>query len=279
MTTIKRGFADAAHGQMHYRHAGAGDGTPLLTLHASPGSSRQLVNLIGEFARTHRVLAPDTPGNGDSPALSADEPSIVDLAGAMQRFLDAVRVDRVDLYGSHTGAAIAAELAILAPDRINSVVLDGVSMMKGDELADVLANYAFPFPADREGAYLARVFQFCRDQYLFFPWYNRTRAGRRDNALGATADIHAWVVEVLKANETYHLNYRAAFKWDAEARLPLVTRPTLLTAAENDPLLDSTEALAAMLPGSRYVRLPRFDAPDFASARAAAMRAFFADHA
>ena len=90
---------------MHYRHAG--EGAPLLTLHASPGSSRQLVGFIGEFAKTHRVLAPDTPGNGDSVALFDREPTIVDLAGAVERFLDAVQVDKVDLYGSHTGAAIA----------------------------------------------------------------------------------------------------------------------------------------------------------------------------
>lgn len=277
MTDIKRGFVDLPHGQMHYRHAG--EGAPLLALHASPGSSRQILGLIGEFASTNRVLAPDTPGNGDSVALFDREPTIVDLAGAMERFLDAVQVDKVDLYGSHTGAAIAAELAILAPSRINAVVLDGVSQMAPDELEDILANYAFPFPADRDGAYLARVFQFCRDQYLFFPWYDRTRRGRRDNGLGSAADIHAWVVEVLKANETYHLNYRAAFKWDAEGRLPLLTRPTLLTAGENDPLLESTEQLAAVLPGGRYAALPRFDAPDFAEKRAAAIRDFFAEHA
>lgn len=274
MTAIKRGFVDLPHGQMHYRYAGSG--RPLLTLHASPGSSRQLAGLIGEFAKTHRVLAPDTPGNGDSVALFDDEPTIVDLAGAVQRFLDAIDVDTVDLYGSHTGAAIATELAILAPSRINTVILDGVSQLTPEELADILDNYAFPFPADRDGAYLARVFQFCRDQYLFFPWYDRTRTGRRDNGLGSAADIHAWVVEVLKANETYHLNYRAAFKWQGAERVRLITQPTLLIAGENDPLLESTQALAAVVPDSRYVALPRFDAPDFAAARATAIRDFLA---
>ncbi len=277
MTTIKRGFADLPHGQVHYRQAG--EGAPLLMLHASPGSSRQLLGLIGEFAKTHHVLAPDTAGNGDSVPLFDREPTIVELAEVVERFLDAMQVDKIDLYGSHTGASIAAELAILAPSRIGAVVLDGVSVLTAEELQDILAHYAFPFPADVDGAYLTRVFQFCRDQYLFFPWYKRTRAGRRDNGLGSAADLHAWVVEVLKANETYHLNYRAAFKWDAGARLPLIAQPLLLTAGENDPLLESTEALAGGLPDSRYVRLPRFDAPDFATRRAAAIRGFLADHA
>ncbi|WP_419814510.1 alpha/beta fold hydrolase [Glacieibacterium sp.] len=276
MTTIKRGFADLPHGQMHYRHAG--EGAPLLTLHASPGSSRQMLGLIGEFAKSHRVLAPDTPGNGDSEPLFDREPTIVDLAIAMTKFLDALQVEKVDLYGSHTGAAIASELAILAPDRINAVVLDGVSVLTPAELEEILARYAFPFPPDQDGMYLTRIFQFCRDQYLFYPWYDRTRSGRRDNGLGSAADMRALLLEVLKASETYHFNYRAAFKWDAGERLPLITRPILLTAAENDPLLASTEALASLLPGSGYVRLPRFDAQDFAAKRAAAIREFLADH-
>ncbi len=269
---IRRAFADVAHGQMHYRYAGSGD--PLLMLHASPGSSRQLEKLIADFAHQARVIAPDTPGNGDSDALSDQEPTIADLATAVIGFLDRIGVDQVNLYGTHTGAAIAAELAIQAPQRVKRLVLDGVSTFTPEELEEILANYAFPFPPDREGAYLMRVFQFCRDQYLFFPWYKRTREGRRDNGLGSAADIHAWIVEVLKANETYHLNYRAAFKWDGAARLPLVTGPTIVTAGENDPLIRSSEELAPLLPNGRYVALPRFDSPDFGPQRKRAMADF-----
>ncbi|HEX7855701.1 MAG TPA: alpha/beta hydrolase [Sphingobium sp.] len=271
---IKRGFADLPHGQTHYRTAGSG--APLLAIHASPGSSRQLVRLIGDLAESATVYAPDTPGNGDSVALSANEPTIQDLAAAELRFMDAMGLDRVDLYGSHTGAAIAAELAILAPDRINKLVLDGVSWLTPEELEDILANYAFPFVPDQDGSYLIRLFQFCRDQYFFFPWYDRTRAGRRDGGLGSAQDLHAWVTEVMKASETYHLNYRAAFRYDAKQRFPLLSVPTLVIAAENDPLFGITEELAGFVPGGRFTGLPRLDAPDFASERKAAMTAFFA---
>ncbi|HWU04168.1 MAG TPA: alpha/beta hydrolase [Novosphingobium sp.] len=281
-TTIRRGFVDVPHGQTHYRHAGEGSlsasGEPLLIIHASPGSSRQQVKLIADFAGETRVLAPDTPGNGDSDPLPGpargEEPTIPELASAVLAFLDASGVEKVHVYGSHTGASIAAELAILAPARVSRLVLDGVSLLTPDELADILSKYAFPFDPDLEGAYLIRIFQFCRDQYMFFPWYNRTRAGRRDNGLCQPADLHAWVLEVMKGCQTYHLNYRAAFKWDAEARLPLVACPTLVIAAENDPLYDGTEALTGSLSDGRFIRLPRLDAPDFAATRRAAMAAF-----
>lgn len=274
MISIKRGFVDLPHGQTHYRRAGAGE--PILALHASPGSSRQLAGLIRDLATDAEVFAPDTPGNGDSDVLFDREPLIPELAAAVLGFLDQMGLDRVKLYGSHTGAAIATELALLAPDRISHVVLDGVSLLTPEELEEILANYAFPFEPDRDGAYLARIFQFCRDQYVFFPWYRRTRDGRRDNGLGSAADLHAWVTELMKANETYHLNYRAAFKWDGRDRLAALKVPALLTAAENDPLYDSTVEMAALVPGGdAFAALPRLDAPDFAARRKATITDFF----
>lgn len=277
-TAIKRGFVDVPHGQMHYRHAGD-SGEALLVLHASPGSSRQQVRTIEDFAGEARVFAPDTPGNGDSDALFDREPTIPELAAAALAFLDAVGLDRVRVYGSHTGAAIATELAILAPDRVSALVLDGVSLMQGEELEEILATYAFPFEPDLDGAYLARLFQFCRDQYVFFPWYRRTRAGRRDGGLGSPADLHAWIVEVMKASTTYHLNYRAAFKWPADQRMALIQCPTLVTAAINDPLYDSSVALEKLLKDGSFVELPRLDATDFRAARKTAMDSFFSGKA
>ncbi|MFS0851121.1 alpha/beta fold hydrolase [Novosphingobium panipatense] len=274
MTIVKRGFADVAHGQMHYRQAGESAELPLVMFHASPGSSRQLLRLIEDLGTTRRVIAPDTPGNGDSPTLAREETSVTRLAKAMLEFLDALGLERVDLYGSHTGACIATELAILAPDRVGGVVLDGVSTFSPEDLADILDHYAFPFEPDVNGAYLVNLFQFCRDQYMFFPWYRRTRAGRRDNGMGTPAELHAWATEVMKAHDTYHFNYRAAFRWNGYDRLPLLTRPALLLAGENDPLIEQTRELSAVVPIGRYVELARFDDPAFASGRLEAMRTF-----
>lgn len=277
-TAIRRGFIDLSHGQTHYRMAGTA-GDPLLLLHASPGSSRQLVRLIEDFAGEAQVFAPDTPGNGDSAALSGDEPTVPELAAAALAFMDSVGLEKVRVYGSHTGAAIGAELAIAAPGRVSALVLDGVSLLTPEELAEILANYAFPFVPDLDGAYLMRLFQFCRDQYMFFPWYRRTRAGRRDGGLGSAEDLHAWLIEVMKASQTYHLNYRAAFKWDALARMPLIAAPTLVMAAENDPLYDATQTVAPLVQDGRFLALPRLDAPDFRQARHDAMAAFFTEKA
>jgi len=271
---IRRRFADVDHGQIHYRTAG--EGAPLLAIHASPGSSRQMVGLIDDLSGFARVIAPDTPGNGDSDALPIDAPSIIDLARAYLGLLDALGLERVSLYGSHTGAAIAAELAILAPGRVDRLILDGVQVLDEAARAEMMALYAHPFTPDLDGAYLARAFMFCRDQFLFYPWYDRTRRGQRQGGLPHPRALHGLLLELLKAGETYHLNYRAAFRWIAPDRLPLVGCPTLVVAAENDPLMDQTRAVATALGDGGFVGLPRLDAADYAEQRRAVIAKFIA---
>jgi pimeloyl-ACP methyl ester carboxylesterase len=244
---IRRAFADLNDRQVHFRHGGAGE-IPLVMLHASPGSSKQLEPLIAELAATRRVIAPDTPGNGDSTKLPLEAPQIQDYAAATLEFLDAHDLKQIDLYGSHTGASIATELAILAPDRIRKVILDGVGLFSAEERDEYLANYSPAITPDLNGAHLNWAFMFCRDQYQFWPWYKRTRETSRAAGLPTPTELHNWVLEVLKSIETYHLGYRAAFAYPKAERLPLVTRPILAIVDENDPLLSNTKLIVGMAP-------------------------------
>ena len=251
---IRRRFADTSWGQVHYRCAGSGE--PILLCHASPGSSKQLETLIRLLARTRLVVAPDTPGNGDSTRLAMTAPSASDYAKALLEFLDAAGIAKCDAYGSHTGTAIVSELAILAPDQISRLVLDGMAVFTAAEREEYLRRYALPFDPDLEGTYLLRAFMFCRDQYLFFPWYARDREHRRDRGLPPPELLHEWVLEVLKANATYHLAYKAAFSYPATERAPLLEQPILAITAADDPLRPGTEAIVARMSKGRYLALP-----------------------
>ena len=55
-TTMKRGYADTPHGQIHYMTMGEGE--PLLLLHQT-GSSRQYWKLMPLLAGSYRTFAPD----------------------------------------------------------------------------------------------------------------------------------------------------------------------------------------------------------------------------
>lgn len=269
---IRRRFADLPHGQVHYREAGAGKGAPVLLLHSSPGSSLQLERLITTLSQDHHVIAPDTPGNGDSTAVAVR--AIADLSAVLLTFLDIVDLPPAHVYGMHTGAAIATELALLAPHRIRSMALEGVTRLDPAAQAEFLDRYAPDFTPDLDGAYLARAFQFCRDQFLFFPWFDRTAAAQRSGGLPPAADLGGLVLEVLKAGGSYAANYRAAFRWYAAPRLAKVTCPLLVMASLTDPLHDMTCAVAGT--AHQFLSLPPFATPDYTAARRAALASLFA---
>jgi len=254
---IRRGFADTPDGQVHYREAGPGPAAagavappPLVMLHPSPGSARMLEPLIGALAAGRRVVATDTLGNGDSappPGAGADVP-LPRFAEAHLAALDALGIARFDLYGSHTGANIACEIAIRHPGRVRRLILDGISLYTAEERADMLANYALPVRPDLHGSQFNFVWHFVRDVFLFWPWYKRDAAHRRAIGLPDAESLHDKVVEVLKAARTYHIPYRAALGYEKEARLPLVAVPTLLACARTDMFMEYLDRVAALMP-------------------------------
>lgn len=278
MTIVRRAFCDFADGQVHYRHAGAG--RPLLLLHASPGSSRQTEPLITALSADHSVLAPDTPGNGDSTPLALPggrDPTIADYAARALALLDALGVARIRVYGSHTGAAIACELAALAPDRVTSVVLDGAVEFDAPTRDAFLQAYAPSFSPTLEGDHLIRAFQFCRDQYLFYPWFRRDAAHVRKLGLPDAARLHDTVLDVLKAGTTYRDSYHAAFRYAFAERLALLRCPVLGLAGARDPLRETTRALLAHAPRGRIAAVEPYGEAEHWPTVAAIIRTFHAE--
>jgi pimeloyl-ACP methyl ester carboxylesterase len=279
---ILRAFADLPTRQVHYRHAGDDKGAkqrPLLMLHASPGSSKQLETKIAAMAVHRRVVAPDTPGNGDSTPLTVAIPKIGDYAAALVEFLDVVGLERCDVYGSHTGADIAVELCLRAPTRVGKVVIDGVGLYAEETREHYLANYARPMKPSLDGTHLLQAFMFCRDQYLFWPWFETAAANRREGGLPSADALHEWVVEVCKALTTYHLAYNAAFANRAEDRLPRLEHEALFLVASNDPLFEYTQGAVAMARRGRLCLLGHSATPGFAATLAAAMETFLSEPA
>ncbi len=258
---IRRAFADLADGQVHYRHAGKPDrdALPLLMLHPSPGSSRQLEPLMTELSRTRYVVAPDTRGNGDSTPIPLTQPEIADYARATLAFMDAAGIERADVYGAHTGACIAAELSLLAPGRVGHLVLDGLGLYSTTDRDELLAVYAPEIRPSLDGAHLLWAFMFCRDQYLFWPWFKRDAAHLRQVGLPTAEALHAFSLEVLKSIGTYHHAYRAAFRYPRRDRLPRITVPTLAVCSEEDMPFPYLDEVASLVPGShrRVIRDPR----------------------
>ena len=251
---ILRGFVSIREGQVHYRHAGtevSSGRLPLWMIHASPASSITLRGMMAQFAHSRPVFAPDTLGNGDSAAPLPAKPDIEYYADSSLRVMDALGIEKVDLYGSHTGAHIVTEMAIAHPDRFGRMILDGIAMFSPDDKADFLANYAPAIEPDSFGTQFHWAWHFVRDQGWFFPYFRRDAAHLRGIAPPSTEVMHDLTVEVLKSVRTYHHAYRAAFAHADADRLPLVRLPSLVMADESDPLKAGVARAASLLPGAR----------------------------
>ena len=264
--SIRRGFVDTADGQVHYREAGTG-GTPLVMLHPSPGSAKMLEPLIAALSAKRRVLGLDTLGNGDSSPPREANPDLACFVRGHLRAIDALGLDRFDLYGSHTGANLACEIAIAHPTRVQRLILDGVSLYTPEDRAEMLERYARPVQIDLFGSQIHFLWHFVREAYLFWPWYKADAAHARNVGLPTADELHDKAVEVLKAARTYHLSYRAAIAYDKEARLPEVRVPTLLACARSDMLIEYFERVKALMPSAECAvtqdaaeRIARFDA-------------------
>jgi pimeloyl-ACP methyl ester carboxylesterase len=250
---MERRFTRIAEGLVHLRIM-PGNGIPVLMIHASPASARALEPLmqaLQDSGMTAPLLAPDTLGNGDSAPPAEETPETAYYADSLRRVLDTLQIDRVDLYGAHTGARTACEFAILFPDRVRRLVLDGIVDYPPDLKRDILAHYAPAVTPQEDGTHLLWAFNFVRDQVFHFPYFRRDPAHRQSSRPMPSAEyLHAHVVDVLKGLTTYHKAYGAAFRYPVAERLPLIRTPTLVLQADVEPqaLQSAAPNIAGLIP-------------------------------
>jgi pimeloyl-ACP methyl ester carboxylesterase len=239
-------YADIADGRVHLRRAGR-EGRPLLAFQSAPGSSAPLCGLIRSLAASHQVIAPDYLGNGDS-AKPHRKVDIAMLARDALQLADRLNLDSFDLWGTHTGAVVALELALSAPDRVGRLILEAPPLLAADFSQDILANYLPPLVPDKWGLHVQQAWNMRRDMFLFWPWYRQQRDAVRPLGLPDDATLHDWTVGLLKSGRTYDLSYRAAFEYDTASRLALLTRPALICAGPADMLADGLDRARKISP-------------------------------
>ncbi len=271
MNRISRHYVSVDGRLVHFRKAGTGP--LLLLLHQSPQSSLDYAELMGRWAGRFTMIAPDRPGCGQSDPLPDPAPGFDDYGDATAAFLDAIGVQRVPVYGFHTGASEALSLAARHPQRVIAVAVNGVAVMTPEERAEIDRDYLPLLEPSWDGAHLAWLWARMREQTVFFPWFKRTRAARMSHDMSPPQRTQRQVLELLRAWRTYQVAYRAAFHFDGVAALRDSRAPVLVGAAGADPLQQHLARLGTARAG---VELRSFAAPAEIEAAAAE---FLATHA
>ncbi len=77
--------------------------------------------------RDRSLYAPDLPGLGESDP-PGPQATVADYAAALGDFLDAMRLRRLHVLGNRAGALIGAELALVRPEQVASLVMVSVPL-------------------------------------------------------------------------------------------------------------------------------------------------------
>jgi pimeloyl-ACP methyl ester carboxylesterase len=237
---------DGARG-LHLRRFG-GVGRPIVLLHESPRSSAVLAPLATRLAHRFTLFALDTPGYGSSDPLVMQRPEIADFADAVARSLRAVGLTRAPVYGTHTGATIAVELARRHPDLVGGLVLDGYPVFTVEERDLHHGFYMKDFPARWDGDHVVELWSRIRDQFDFFPWYLRSESARLPAPKADLARHRAVLRDFLLSGPHYGVAYAASFRFDGREALSGQSVPIRIVARPNDLLFSQMTRLEALPP-------------------------------
>ncbi|WP_127502332.1 alpha/beta fold hydrolase [Actinoplanes solisilvae] len=107
--------------EVFYREAGPSDAPVLLLLHGFPSSSRMFEPLFSRLSDRWRLIAPDYPGFGHSPASA---PYTFDhLADVMNGFTDALGLGSFVLYVTDYGGPVGFRMALERPSSLNALIV------------------------------------------------------------------------------------------------------------------------------------------------------------
>ncbi|MFD8555263.1 alpha/beta fold hydrolase [Streptomyces fradiae] len=238
---------------LQHRFDGPED-APVLILGPSLGATWHMWDRqTAELSARHRVLRFDLPGHGGAPAHAVS--SVAGLTGRLLATLDALGVQRFGYAGAGIGAAVGADLALRAPQRLAALALVGASPRFGT--ADEYRQRGVVVRAHGMDP-MART---APEQ-----WFTPAFAA----AQPAIAD---WAVQMVRTTDPgcYIAACEALAAFDVRADLPRVGVPTLVLVGSDDRVAGPAAArtLVAGIPDARLAVVPPAHVPTPAAPPAA----------
>jgi haloalkane dehalogenase len=235
LNMVRRFYVDLPTGQVHGRIGHVPDKPWLVLLHQSPSSSAMFEAIMPELMRHFSVIAPDNPGFGQSDPLEVL--SVATLADCVAQVLATHGITKAYFFGHHTGAAIAAHLAVTRPDLCEGVALCGPPALSPSErtMLAAMAPVATPEPS---GAHLMAMWAKLRSKETNAPPALSTRE------LGLA----------FRAVSTQQA-YQAVGDYDFLAALGQISCPLLMFAGERDSLVDYLPAAQLGAPHAKVMRI------------------------
>jgi len=228
---IRRGYADMASGQLHYRYCGNSGAPVLVLLHQAPSHGVMYEAMMHLLAGQFFCIAPDLPGCGQSDALS--DYSIEAIAASLAATLNTefkLAQRQLYLFGHHTGASVAAELVAYHWPQAAALVLSGPPLLSAAQQLH-LQRFNLPAKAEDSGQFLTELWQFIRS---------------KDSSVALSVSLRESLA-ALQLAQGYPALYRAVASHNFASALAQINCPTLLFAGQRDALRTALPASQALL--------------------------------
>jgi len=117
---VQSGFADVNQAKLYYEMAG--QGRPLVMIHAGVADNRQWNNEFAFFAQSHQVIRYDQRGYGKSEPIAGEFSHLADFVA----LLDTLQItEPLILMGCSMGGGLALDFALAHPARVKALLMVG----------------------------------------------------------------------------------------------------------------------------------------------------------
>lgn len=244
---MRRAYTDGQFGQIHYRIAEAQTDTgkpPLVCLHQSPKCGLEFETFMRVASRDRTVIAPDYPGYGMSDAAPSEEATTIPMyAAEIWRVVDALGHKTVDLFGNHTGAKVAAEMAMQRGSDVHAIAMVSAAILT-DEEREMFKDMFTPIPLDEEHS---------RFKISWARVVERQGPGQTLEMMDRSIYMN------MMGGEAYEWGHVAAFAWGKpfdEALSKLPHRITLLNPT--DDLTECTRRADKLMRNGEIIECPQW---------------------
>lgn len=219
--------------RIHYQEFGDAANPPLLLIHGFTASTyvwKTSAPLLAE--RGFRVIAIDLPGFGYSEKPASFDYSIPAQARVVSRFMNRIGLGRATVVGSSYGGAVALNLALDYPERVEKLVL--VDAVCNDEAKShpVLQLAAMPGIGEVLTPFLLDSRRFMKVRM------KNTLAPANHHLI--TEDRITSILRPLRAADGHHSVLATSRNWDAnrlERDAHLIRQPTLIIWGDQDRVI------------------------------------------
>ncbi len=241
-----------------YMEAGRADAPALVLLHGVGANSMHWRFQLAGLSDRYRVIAWNAPGYILSDALKTDNPDCKAFADALNDFLAALNLDRVNIVGNSFGTRVAQCFAIYYPGRIIKLAMTGTGIGPRG-LSD----------EDKQKVIATREAQIAKGGYAFGA---RVSALVAANASPQTVELVREVVRATNPRGFMHgVKLGLADGYAPEEVAPKLNFPVLLISGREDrvnPIDKNAGVLIKQLPQGKLEildgvgHLPEVEAPD-----------------